>query len=293
MMPRNATSSALLLLLLLASVAADTDSGGSSSGSSGPAKLDDYVLTTQSECYKSKRLVSCFKYRISRYIWSFASGRVNWFLSEDKASETVGAGLRLVRLSEPQEDDVFPEARQISAYDNEMLRVAKFLQRSLNTFIATHGVRVGMGSDSGARVLDEVSANINANVDSAFEARGKKKKQRWSMILPLALMLKLVHMKLLLKPILLGVGLIQVLLIVGGFLIFNYFRHNNVCRIQPHLIHSHSHIASESSPELSYATYGTYPSYSASPYNAYSKDWASNRAYSAYNFLDAIDNQKI
>lgn len=293
MMPQNATSSALLLLLLLATVAADTDSGGSSSGSSGPAKLDDYVLTTQSECYKSKRLVSCFKYRISRYIWSFASGRVNWFLSEDKASETAGAGLRLVRLSEPQEDDVFPEARQISAYDNEMLRVAKFLQRSLNTFIATHGVRVGMGSDSGARVLDEVSANINANVDSAFEARGKKKKQRWSMILPLALMLKLVHMKLLLKPILLGVGLIQVLLIVGGFLIFNYFRHNNVCRIQPHLIHSHSHIASESSPELSYATYGTYPSYSASPYNAYSKDWASNRAYSAYNFLDAIDNQKI
>lgn len=291
MMPRYATSSALLLLLItLAAVTrADPDSGGSAS--SAPAKLDDYVLTTQSECYKSKRLVSCFKYRISRYIWSFASGRVNWFLSEDKAAESAASGLRLVRLTEPQEDDVFPEARQISAYDNEMLRVAKFLQRSLNTFIATHGVRVGMGSDSGARFLDEANANINANVD-AFEARGKKKK-RWSMILPLALMLKLVHMKLLLKPILLGVGLIQVLLIVGGFLIFNYFRHNNVCRIQPHLIHSHSHIASESSPELSYATYGTYPSYSASPYNAYSKDWASNRAYSAYNFLDAIDNQKI
>lgn len=132
------------------------------------------------------------------------------------------------------------------AYDNELMRVAKFMQRSLNTFIATHGVRVGMGLDSGARFLDEVNS-ANANAD-AFEARGKKKKQRWSMILPLALMLKLVHMKLLLKPILLGVGLIQVLLIVGGFLIFNYFRHNNVCRIQPHLIHSHSHIASESSP---------------------------------------------
>ncbi|KAL1380946.1 hypothetical protein pipiens_013826 [Culex pipiens pipiens] len=293
MNPINATPSALLLLaLLLATVAtvvtrADPDSGGSSSA---PAKLDDYVLTTQSECYKSKRLVSCFKYRISRYVWSFASGRVNWFQAEDKATDG-GSGLRLVRLAEPQEDDVFPEARQVSAYDNELMRVAKFMQRSLNTFIATHGVRVGMGSDSGARFLDEVNS-ANANVD-AFEARGKKKKQRWSMILPLALMLKLVHMKLLLKPILLGVGLIQVLLIVGGFLIFNYFRHNNVCRIQPHLIHSHSHIASESSPELSYATYGTYPSYSASPYNAYNKDWASNRAYSAYNFLDAIDNQKI
>lgn len=116
MNPINATPSALLLLaLLLATVAtvvtrADPDSGGSSSA---PAKLDDYVLTTQSECYKSKRLVSCFKYRISRYVWSFASGRVNWFQAEDKATDG-GSGLRLVRLAEPQEDDVFPEARQVS-----------------------------------------------------------------------------------------------------------------------------------------------------------------------------------
>ncbi|XP_055532813.1 uncharacterized protein LOC129722952 [Wyeomyia smithii] len=271
------------LLLLVAAVVTVTradDTGGP--GTSPPSKLDDYVLTTQSECYKSKRLISCFKYRISRYIWSFASGRMNWILTEKHAYE-AGNGMKLVRLNEPQEDDVFPDARQISPYDNEMLKATKFLQRSLNTFIASHGVRVGMGADSGARFLDD---------DDNFEGRGKKKK-RWSLILPLALMLKLVHMKLLLKPILLGVGLIQILLIAGGLFIFNYFRHTNICRIQPHLIHSHSHIASESAPELSYAAYGSYPSYSASPYNAYSKDWATNRAYSAYGFLDAIDSHKV
>lgn len=118
------------------------------------------------------------------------------------------------------------------------MKAAKFLQRSLNTFIAAHGVRIGMGSDSGARFFDDVDN---------FDGRGKKKK-RWNMILPLALMLKLVHMKLLLKPILLGVGLIQVLLIAGGLIIFNYFRHSSICRLQPHVVHSHSHIASESSP---------------------------------------------
>ncbi|XP_035891570.1 uncharacterized protein LOC118502931 [Anopheles stephensi] len=249
-----------------------------------PTKLDDYVLNTQSECYKSKRLLSCFKYRFSRYLWSFATGRMNWFAAENQAVESTGGGLKLVRLNEPKEDDVFPEARQISPYDSELIKGAKFLQRSLNTFIASHGVQVGMGAESGARFL----------ADEDFEARGKKQKQRkWSLILPLAVMLKLVHLKLLLKPILLGVGLIQVLLIAGGLLLFHFFRNTNICKIQPHVIHAHSHISSESSPELSYAAYGAYPSYSASPYNAYSKDWASNRAYSGYSFLDAIDNHKI
>ncbi|KXJ77426.1 uncharacterized protein LOC109414760 [Aedes albopictus] len=284
MIPRRSNAAAAVVILLLAGVVAlsQADDGGVGSSPSAPNKLDDYVLTTQSECYKSKRLVSCFKYRISRYIWSFASGRMNWLLSEDKAYEG-GNGLRLVRLNEPQEDDVFPEARQILPHDNEIMKAAKFLQRSLNTFIAAHGVRIGMGSDSGARFFDDVDN---------FDGRGKKKK-RWNMILPLALMLKLVHMKLLLKTILLGVGLIQVLLIAGGLIIFNYFRHSSICRLQPHVVHSHSHIASESSPEISYSAYGAYPSYSASPYNAYSKDWATNRAYSAYSFLDAIDNHKI
>ncbi|XP_035772755.1 uncharacterized protein LOC118456260 [Anopheles albimanus] len=259
--------------------AATASSGGSPGGS--PLRLDDYVLNTQSECYKSKRLLSCFKYRFSRYLWSFATGRMNWFAAENSGVESAN-GLKLVRLAEPKEDDVFPEARQMSPYDSELVKGAKFLQRSLNTFIASHGVQVGLGADSGARFL----------ADDDFEARGKKKR-KWSLILPLAVMLKLVHLKLLLKPILLGVGLIQVLLIGGGLLLFYFFRNTNICKIQPHVIHAHSHISSESSPELTYAAYGGYPSYSASPYNAYSKDWASNRAYSGYSFLDAIDNHKI
>lgn len=124
-------------------------------------------------------------------------------------------------------------------YDSEIIKGAKFLQRSLNTFIASHGVQVGMGAESGARFM----------ADDDFEARGKKQKQRkWSLILPLAVMLKLVHLKLLLKPILLGVGLIQVLLIAGGLLLFHFFRNTNICKIQPHVIHAHSHISSESSP---------------------------------------------
>uniref|UniRef100_A0A182Q7I3 Uncharacterized protein n=1 Tax=Anopheles farauti TaxID=69004 RepID=A0A182Q7I3_9DIPT len=275
----------VLLAVVCQGTVGEPDPGPAGAGSAVPTKLDDFVLNTQSECYKSKRLLSCFKYRFSRYLWSFATGRMNWFAAENQAGVETASGLKLVRLNEPKEDDVFPEARQISPYDSELVKGAKFLQRSLNTFIASHGVQVGVGAESGARFLS----------DDEFEGRGKQKqKQRkWSLILPLAVMLKLVHLKLLLKPILLGVGLIQVLLIAGGLLIFHFFRNTNICKIQPHVIHAHSHIASESSPDLSYAAYGGYPSYSASPYNAYSKDWASNRAFSGYSFLDAIDNHKI
>lgn len=102
----------LLLALVCQGAVGEPDPGPAGAGTT-PTKLDDYVLNTQSECYKSKRLLSCFKYRFSRYLWSFATGRMNWFASENQAVETTG-GLKLVRLNEPKEDDVFPEARQIS-----------------------------------------------------------------------------------------------------------------------------------------------------------------------------------
>lgn len=81
-------------------------------------------------------------------------------------------------------------------------------------------------------------------VDEVGESRGKKKrdKKKLNMILPLAILLKVAHLKLTLLPILLGVGLIQLILIAGGALLFAYLRNNTHCRIQPHLVHSHSHV---------------------------------------------------
>ena len=78
------------------------------------SKLDDYVLTTQSECYKSKKILSCFKYRISRYIWTFAAGNMKIFADEN--GENRGTGLQIVRLNSPEVDDVFNEARASGNY---------------------------------------------------------------------------------------------------------------------------------------------------------------------------------
>lgn len=164
----------------------------------------------------------------------------------------------------------------------------KFIKRAISTFIDGHGVRIGIGTDSGPRILQD---NIIETGGVGGNSRGLKKR-KWNLIFPLAILVKLLHLKLTLIPIIVGVGLIQLLLIAGGALLFHYLRNNTLCRIQPHLIHSHSHV-SETGPEIggAFGASASYPYGSPTPYNhaGYNKDWATNRAYSAYSFLDAIN----
>lgn len=78
------------------------------------------------------------------------------------------------------------------------------------------------------------------------EGRKKKrkyKKRKWHIILPLAILLKLTHLKLMLLKVLLGIGGVQLILIVFGALLFHYLKNNTLCKIQPHLVHTHSHVA--------------------------------------------------
>lgn len=72
------------------------------------------------------------------------------------------------------------------------------------------------------------------------------------MIFPLAILIKLLHLKITLLPIILGIGIVQILLVAGGAILFHYLKNNTLCRIQPHLVHTHSHgiSASESVPGL-------------------------------------------
>lgn len=81
-------------------------------------KSDEYVLTVQSECYTSKKIFSCFKYRIARYVWSFASGKMNLF-DYDNTSKEFDNKVRFVQLSEPDNEEMFSESRQMSGKDHD------------------------------------------------------------------------------------------------------------------------------------------------------------------------------
>lgn len=85
---------------------------------------DDYVVSAQAECFTSKRIISCFRYKAARYLWSIANGRMNLFehdnsrsiVGDPDASETDPAAtgrFHFVQLSEPSSEVIFPEARQM------------------------------------------------------------------------------------------------------------------------------------------------------------------------------------
>lgn len=74
---------------------------------------DNYVTSTQSECFTSKRIFSCFRYRVARYIWSIATGHANLF-QQDIGPSILNGTFNFVQLSEPSGMEIFPEARQIS-----------------------------------------------------------------------------------------------------------------------------------------------------------------------------------
>lgn len=83
-------------------------------------KVDDYVLNQQSNCYQSKKLLSCFRYRIAKTIWSFATGRMNLFAQEN---DPEGAGgIRVVRLTDPENTELFSEGRQSSGLSTFFLQ---------------------------------------------------------------------------------------------------------------------------------------------------------------------------
>lgn len=85
------------------------------------------------------------------------------------------------------------------------------------------------------------------NLDEA-RAKKKKKKKKLALILPLTILLKLTHLKILVTKVLLGIGAVQLILIVGGALIFHYLKNNTLCKVQPHLVHTHSHVSDYSEP---------------------------------------------
>lgn len=86
----------------------------------GDRTTDDYVVSAQSECFASKRIVSCFRYKAARYLWSMANGKMNLFehdnsrsIVSDAETSTAASGFHFVQLTEPSHEILFPAARQL------------------------------------------------------------------------------------------------------------------------------------------------------------------------------------
>lgn len=73
------------------------------------------------------------------------------------------------------------------------------------------------------------------------EHRGKKKR-KLALILPLIILFKMLNLKLMLTNVIVGIGVIQLLIVAGGSLLYYYLKHNTHCKIHAHPVHTHSHV---------------------------------------------------
>ncbi|XP_037037943.1 uncharacterized protein LOC119075581 [Bradysia coprophila] len=234
---------------------------------------DKYITSSKAECFSSKRLFSCIKYKAARFIWSVAVGRIQFNLLNDER-------FNLVKIANDSDDNEFWEYRHDQDV-SETSKILSFLKRSVHTFLAAHGFQISFDNDIGARLLPDAHSHHSTG----------KKKRKLKLIVPLLILLKV-------AAILVGIGGIQLLLVGGGLFFYQYVRNcaqNTVEKTTPSNPQCKSQEVTmrtsiiDQEPESPFANYEyryiSPPSYHSSASSA--KDWANNRAYSAYE-MDAV-----
>lgn len=118
-------SYSLVIFLIVASITIcvsynyENSATNSTFNSSRPRALlthsDDYVMRNQKQCFESRSLVSCIKYKASKIIWKLATNGVGYFpkeygreLREDKRR------IRLIQLGQSSDVAVFSDARSLN-----------------------------------------------------------------------------------------------------------------------------------------------------------------------------------
>lgn len=83
-------------------------------GGSLVAHSDVYIARNQRECFETRNLVSCIKYKASKLVWKLATNGMGFFPNEYERELDKPRWLRLVQLGEPADDIiVFNDAKSL------------------------------------------------------------------------------------------------------------------------------------------------------------------------------------
>lgn len=74
--------------------------------SSSEKKIDNYITSSKSECFSSKNIFSCVKYKAARFIWTVATGKVQLI-----KNPIYNEHLSLVAMPNDEDDGEFSEYR--------------------------------------------------------------------------------------------------------------------------------------------------------------------------------------
>lgn len=78
------------------------------------SQSDEYVTRNQKQCFETRNLVSCIKYKAARIVWKLATNS-NGFFPNEYARELREdtRRIRLIQLGEPSDLVVFTDARSL------------------------------------------------------------------------------------------------------------------------------------------------------------------------------------
>ncbi|XP_055380298.1 uncharacterized protein LOC129611253 isoform X2 [Condylostylus longicornis] len=298
---------------------------------------DNYLITNQKECLKSRNFLSCLKYRASKFIWSLATNRYKYFDSSNSRSlininknnyndenfnddddndddDDLSTGrnektynnsivnkknfqMKFVYLNTPSDLELFEETRTFQG-DGEISKAVKFVKRAIQTFVQHHGLQVSLDSLGGFQVS-------RGGKNFITEYRGHKKtrkKLKWLILFPLIILGKIASLKMSMVVLMFTVIGAQLALAGGFAFIIYWLKHTYLCKINPKWAENvsgptwdeekgHFRRSFNGRTYLSpkdYSSFGYPGSDSSSPFVLGNKDWASSKAYNAYNYLDTI-----
>lgn len=109
----------LVILVIVNSVTSATDSGNKTTNptdsydNSTLISDDEYIKENERNCFTSRRIFACVKFKTARFLWKLASNSYNYFPSDYSRDISSNNHLKIVHLSEPSGVVAFENARSL------------------------------------------------------------------------------------------------------------------------------------------------------------------------------------
>ncbi|XP_073963099.1 uncharacterized protein isoform X1 [Choristoneura fumiferana] len=266
---------------------------------------DGYLRYVKDGCFLRGEALSCVKYKALKL------AKRTLFGDNMNTNETIKANhmISFVPLDQETLDKLEVKKEEVDlseprGFFSEWAEVTKYAVKLVKEFFRVKGIKVKL--PEGARTVEEddvddglptIGSNqtergtseLNGMVEESSVRRpftsqsltqtrrkGRGRKKKLAVVVPLLTLLAALKTKLLLIPILLSVLLIKKLLLIAALLLPGLLSTLKACKHHHPMTH-YSYFGSSDSNDFN-SDYGS--SYAYSSGNGYGKDWASNRAYS-------------
>lgn len=188
-----------------------------------------YVDECKADCARHRDPFTCGKFRA-----------VQWLHNLTTNKDIHYGSIRFIRVSTTTEEPILPQIPKFRGFGSYS-KFLNFLRYSAEDMLTSRALvytveqsASSRSLSSGPLILD--TEELDEFVESERSAEGrlhKKKKKALSIVLPLLILLKVIKLKLLLIPILIGVHFIKKIILLGALALPSILANLKYCKIPP------------------------------------------------------------